>query len=143
MRGKRKVKLKSVAPKIKLESIVPEYVNVALFLAEQNLSLEDFEHDLREILVIRTNLSREVIKYFYSPFHWTFFVDNNGSPFKLISPKYEWQSTRVGLCRDVDERDRPNLVNHALEKYSRVLNERISIYSSTGKSIGDGWLDFY
>lgn len=128
---------------IKLEHLTFEYVTTALFLAEKNLSLEDFEYEIRYILAVRTELSREVIKYFYSPFHWAFFVDNNNSPFKLTKAKYLWQSSRVGLSRDIDPNDRENLVNHVLEKYSRVLNERIKIYSSLAENFGGGWLDFY
>ncbi|MBI4116875.1 hypothetical protein HY449_03975 [Candidatus Pacearchaeota archaeon] len=127
---------------IKLKHLTLEYVTVALHIADQNLSLEDFEHDLRTILAARTVLPGEVIKYFYSPFHWTFFVDGTDSPLKLIYPKYVWQSTRVGLCRKVNEQDRHNLVRHVMEKYSGVLNSRIKIYSSNGENLGGGGLDF-
>lgn len=120
--------------KIELEELVPRYIDAALSLVRRNLLLENFELEIRRILSDQTKLPEEVIKYLYNPFHHAFFVDCIDSPFRLIEPKYEWQSTHVGLSREVNPQDRGNLINHILNNKDHLsyLTRRIEIYSSNG-----------
>lgn len=111
-----------------LEDFVRSYVDGALSLTKNEISFDDFEFTLRDSLAKKFNVPKDVIKYLYHPFHWAFFVENNGSsPFEYVQPTLKWESSKVRLKREISSEEKSELVNFILEKYANYFSEKLTI----------------
>jgi hypothetical protein len=73
---------------ITLKEFAELYVGAALKLVEEDVSLDYFDHALREILSNETSLGYGAIKYLHHSFHSSFFNERaSNSPFKLSNSK--------------------------------------------------------
>ena len=119
--------------KISLGDFAETYIEVAMDLAQNNPSLDEFDFYLREKVSKLTGMTHDAVKYMSHSFHWTFFVDgkNKGfdSPFNYINPEFKWESPRVNLSR-FSLKDVSNLSNHLLKEYRTILSERWNILSN-------------
>ncbi len=119
--------------KITLEDFAEIYIEVALDLAQDNPSLDEFDFYLSKRVSKLTGLSRDAVKYLHHSFHQTFFTDkrekNFDSPFDYIQPEIKWEFPKVGLSR-FSLKDVSDLSNHLLTEYKGVLKERWNLLSN-------------
>ena len=110
---------------IDLNSFVKLYVNTALEITDETISLRDFDNKLRDFLCSKTGLTREQIIYLHHSFHWAFFRDKEcNSPLELLSQRVgeHYIVCPKGEFSFKDSSD--ELVGYILEKYGKYLGER-------------------
>ena len=102
-----------------LEYFTDLYVDTALKIAKEPISLDKFDRDIRKNISEKLNISVQDLGWLHQPFHWAFFLKKNDSPFELQG------DYMVRLKKKVYPETKSKMVDYILTNSRSLLEEKI------------------
>ena len=113
-----------------LPNLSYHFVSGAFRIAKEALSLSDFQERLVNNVSEIMDVPKDLVKYFYNPFHWEFFNRYNNSPIEIVMQRDS------GLLQVVYKINFKYFIGKEIldfsdeiqGKYSEYFNQRIHLF---------------
>jgi hypothetical protein len=107
-----------------LENFARIYTSHAFEIASHEISLNDFDNQVRERTSKELGISKELVLNLHHPFHWVFLMEGE-SPFEYTSSNKD--ILKIKAKRNYSSGEIENYSNQVLKKYGTHLQAKINL----------------